>query len=380
MPTRPQPSRARRTATSLVHQPRRRQDWLGLSAAEILARHPPGKTAPLIVLAILIDLFNKQHTARHKEVSFKTRQERANFLRRFFRDSKRKAGFVTLPDPRNLGQRHIQAMVALWQQEGLAPATIQTYLSFLRALAQWLGKPGLVRKPHHYGLQREEYERHAAADRDKSWSARQVDIDGLISEIDQYDAHVGAALKLMRTLGIRRKEAIMFRPHQCVVPFEATALPPHKRKADTYARIQYGSKGGRARVIALDTPERLAAIEYARRVAASRDAHIGHPAHDLKQAMRRFDYVMDKFGITRKQLGVTAHGLRHEVLIHQFESLTGTAPPVRGGATPSATLDRLARQAVAELAGHGRKRASTAYLGGVLARGRRPRSAPGGAQ
>jgi len=372
MPTHPPSIRARRSAMSLVHQPRRRQDWNGLSSAEILALNPPGKTAPQVVLAILIDLFNKQHTARHKEVSFKTRQERANFLRRFYRDLKHKAGFATLPDPRNLGQRHIQAMVALWQQEKLAPATIQTYLSFLRALAQWLGKPGLVRKPHHYGLQREEYERHEAAERDKSWSARQVDIDGMIEKIVTCDPHVGAALRLMRALGIRRKEAIMFRPHQCVVPFEATGFPPEKRKAEWYVQIRAGSKGGRQRFIALDTPQRLAAIDHARLVAATRDAHIGHPAHTLKQALRRFDYVMDKFGITKKQLGVTAHGLRHEVLIHQFEALTGTAAPVRGGTKPPAEIDRMARQEVAELAGHGRKRASSAYLGGTAAaRGRK---------
>lgn len=378
MPTHPQPSRARRAAMSLIHQPRRRQDWSGLSAAEILARNPPGKTAPLVVLAILIDLFNKQHTARHKEVSFKTRQERANFLRRFFRDLKHKAGFATLPDPRNLGQRHIQAMVALWQREGLAPATIQTYLSFLRALAQWLGKHGLVRKPQHYELTREEFERHAASGQDKSWAARRIDIDAMIDKIGAYDQHIGAALKLMRTLGIRRKEAIMFRPHQCVVPFEVTGLSPQKRKADTYARIKNGSKGGRERFIALDTPQRLAAIEHARQVAATQDAHIGNPAHELKQAMRRFDYVMEKFGITKKQLGVTAHGLRHEVLINQFEALADAAAPVRGGTKPPAAIDRLARQEVAELAGHARKRASTAYLGGVQMRQPRRGNDPAG--
>lgn len=364
-------NRTRRAAASLVHQPRRRQQWNGLSAAEILALHPPGKTAPLDVLDILIDLFNKQHSARHKEVSFKTRQERADFLRRFFRDLKHKAGFKTLPDPRNLGERHIKAMVAVWQKEKLAPATIQTYLSFLRGLAQWIGKHGLVRQPQHYGLKRDEYERHEASERDKSWSAHQIDIDGLVGEIGGFDPYIGAAMRLMRTLGIRRKEAIMFRPHQCVVPFEATSLPPQKRKADWYARIKNGSKGGRERFVALDTPERVAAVEHAKSVAATHDAHLGHPSHDLKQAMRRFDYVMEKFGITKKLLGVTAHGLRHEVLIDQFEILTGKAAPVRGGAKLPADIDQPARQAVAELAGHARKRASNAYLGGVLARERK---------
>ncbi|MDQ1316144.1 MAG: hypothetical protein QG662_2253 [Pseudomonadota bacterium] len=363
-------TRTSRTATSLVHQPRRRQEWNGLSAQEILARHPTGKTPPLKVLELLIDLFNKQHTARHKEVSFKTRQERADFLRRFFRDLKHKAGFKTLPDPRNLGERHIKAMVAVWQKEKLAPATIQTYLSFLRGLAQWLGKHGLVRQPQDYGLKPDEYERHEAAERDKSWSAQRIDIDGLIGEMCRFDPYVGAAMWLVRTMGLRRKEAIMFRPHVCVVAFEATGLPLHKRKADLYARIKGGSKGGRERFVALDTPERVAAIEHARTVVSARDGHMGHPSHKLEQALRRFNYVLEKFGITQKALGVTAHGLRHEVLIDQFESLTGQAAPVRGGAKLPTEIDKSARQEVAELAGHARKRASSAYLGGVLARQR----------
>ena len=162
----------------------------------------------------------------------------------------------------------------------------------------------------------------------------------------------------------------MFRPHVCVVAFEATGLPLHKRKADLYARIKGGSKGGRERFVALDTPERVAAIEHARTVASARDGHMGHPSHKLEQALRRFNYVLEKFGVTQKALGVTAHGLRHEVLINQFESLTGQAAPVRGGAKLPTEIDKSARQEVAELAGHARKRASSAYLGGVLARQR----------
>ncbi|MGZ5151927.1 MAG: integrase domain-containing protein [Burkholderiales bacterium] len=316
------------------------------------------------VLEILIGLFNHQHTAKQKEVSFKTRQERAQFLRRFFRDL-RNASFKTVPDPRNLGGRHVTAMLAIWRQRRLAPSTIQTYLSFLRGFAQWIKKPGLIMRLGQYGFKPEEYERHEAADRDKSWSARGIEIDALISSIDEYDRYVGAAMRLMRALGLRKKEAIMLRPHKCVLPFERTGLPPHKKKADQYLRIANGSKGGRERFIPLELPERIAAIEHAQALAAIPDSHMGRPSHSLKQAMRRFDSVMKKFGITKKQLGVTSHGLRHEMLIDQFERLTGELPPVRGGVKLPAEIDTAARQEVAELAGHARKRASGAYLGAV---------------
>ena len=352
-----------RRANSFVYQPRRPRDWVGLSAREILARYPAGRTPALKVLELLIDLFNKEHTARYKEVSFKTRQERADFLRRFFHGLKEKGGFKTLPDPRNVGHRHIKAMVVVWQGESLASATIQTYLSFLRGFEKWIGKPGLVRPPQHYGLKPEEYQRHEAAQRDKSWSARRIDIDDIVTRMCQFDAYVGASVRLKRALALRRKEAVMLRPHQCVVPFEATGLPLHKKKTDTYVRIKSGAKGGRERFIALDSPERIAAIEHAKTVVSTRDGHMGDPSHTLEQSLRRFNYVLEKFGVTRKDMGVTGHGLRHEALINAFQQATGEAPPIRGGTKLPPQIDLRARQEIAELAGHARKRAANAYLG-----------------
>jgi integrase len=354
--------RTARAAPSLRHQPRRRADWNQLSPREILARYTPGETSPLKVLEILINLFNKEHTARQKEVSFKTREERAQFLRRFFHDLKEKAGFKTLPDPRNVGHRHVKAVVAIWQQEKFAPATIQTYLSFLRGFAQWIGKPGLIRPPAHYGLKVVEYQRHQAAERDKSWPGNGVDVGPLIANVCNYDPNIGVALKLMDACAMRKKEALMFRPHRDVVHFEATGLPPAPRKADLYLCIHSGAKGGRERLVPLNTSKRLTAIEHARQVVSTRDGRVGSPFGNLKQAMDRFDNVMKKFGITKKRLGVTSHGLRHGALIDQFQKLTGAAPPVRGGTKLPKDIDTAARLEVADLAGHARPSISRSYL------------------
>lgn len=192
--------------------------------------------APERVLEMLLDLFNGQHTAKHKSVSHKTRHDRAVFLRRFLRELRSKGGFATLPDPRNIGGRHIQATVDLWRKDGLAAATIQTYFSFLRGLAQWVGKPGMVLQPAAYGLAPQQYQRRETAQRDRTWTGAGIDIDPLIDEVCARDQHVGAALRLIRAFGLRRKEAVMMRPHACVVPFEATGLPLDRKKADTYLR------------------------------------------------------------------------------------------------------------------------------------------------
>jgi site-specific recombinase XerC len=344
-----------------LQQPRRRQDRGSQNPQEVLARYQPGKAHPLRVLDVMLSLFNALHTSMDKTVSHKTRQERAQFLRRFFRDLHEKAGFKQLPDPRNLGQKHLRAMLRVWQDEHLKPATIQTYLSFLRGLAMWTGKHGFVREPAYYGLDIAEYQRHEYAERDKSWSAQSVDIEAVVEQVVAHDRYVGASLRLVRAFGLRRKESVLFRPYLSVVAFADTGLPPDEQAADRYVRIQ--GKGGRVRFVPIDSQARQAAIAFAQEVASSRDAHVGDPANDLKRNLRRFDYVLRKFGISAARLGVTAHGLRHEALIDHYASLTGHAPPVRGGDAPPPEVDQAARRAVARLAGHARPRSAAAYLG-----------------
>jgi site-specific recombinase XerC len=358
-------------------QPVRRLQWAGKTTEEILAGYQPGKAPPLKVLEVLLELFNTLHTSLEKTVSHKTRYERAQFLRRFFRDLKAKAGFNTIPDPRNLGQKHIHAMVQVWQKEHLAPATIQTYLSFLRGLGMWMGKHGFVRGPAHYGLSLEEYQRHEYAQRDTSWSAAGIDIEELIERVCTYDRYVGASLRLINAMGLRRKESIQFRPFEHVLPFSETGLPLDRKTADRYVRIK--GKGGRVRFVPLDSPARLAAVELAQGLVCNQDAYLGDPVNDLKKNLRRFDYVLEKFGITFRELGVTAHGLRHEALIEHFEALTGQPPPVRGSGDLPAEVDHAARQAVSELAGHSRIRSAGAYLGQSVAMRRNVTNRPSSA-
>ena len=361
------PARAKRRRQGSLgpsaYQPLRQRDWSGQSAVDVLARYKPGKADPLRVLDVLLRLFNHQHTARDKTVSHKTRQERAEFLKRFFRDLRARAGFKTLPDPRNLGQKHVHAMVQVWRQDKLMPATIQTYLSFLRGLGKWMGKNGFIRGPAHYGMELQEYQRHEAAQRDKSWSAHGIDIDAMLDKICGYDPHVGASLRLERAFGLRRKESVMLRPHVCVVPFKATGLPEEEKEADDYVWISQGSKNGRPRGIPLNSPERFAALEFAKSVVHSHDAHMGNPNRDLKHNLRRFSYVVAKFQLTGKGLGVTAHGLRHEVMNDAYELNARVPSPVRGGPEVPVDVDAKARLAVARLAGHSRKRAASAYCG-----------------
>jgi integrase len=147
------------------------------------------------------------------------------------------------------------------------------------------------------------------------------------------------------------------------MPFNETGLAADQQQADRYLWVK--GKGGRVRWVPLATPAQQAALELAQQVVTSRDAHMGAPDRDLKRNLRRFDYVLEKFGITLRERGATGHGLRHERLNDAYEGITGAPSPVRGGGPVSPELDRAARLAVSQLAGHARLRASGAYLGAI---------------
>ena len=183
----------------------------------------------------------------------------------------------------------------------------------------------------------------------------------MIAEVCKFDVRVGASLRLMSAMGLRRKESVQFRPFQHVMPFSETGLPENQQQADRYAWVK--GKGGRVRWIPMSSPEQLAAVEFAQGVVDSRDAHMGDPRRDLKRNLRRLDYVLEKFGLTLRERGATAHGLRHEVLNDVYEDISGAPSPVRGGGPVSPERDRVARLAVSHLAGHARARAADAYLG-----------------
>ena len=348
----------------------RRQNWAGMSPQQVLDMYPPGRTPVYRVVDVLIELFNPLHTALEKTVSHKTRYERAHFLRRFFRELHTDAGFKLAPDPRNLGQRHVQAMVKVWQRRKLSPGTIQTYLSFLRGLAMWLNKPGFIRKPEHYGLTPDEYERHENAQRDKSWSGNGIDVEALLAQVSAYDARIGASMRLMVKVGLRRKESVMCRPYAHVHPFEETGLPDEQREADRYLWTK--GKGGRARWLPLATEEQQSAIAHARSVVSGHDAHMGAPDRDLKSNLRRLNYALRKFGLTKRESGTTGHGARHDHLQGQYQDTTGTPAPVRGGGPVDRDLDRQARLRVARIAGHARLRSAGAYLGQSAVMRRKP--------
>ncbi len=328
-----------------------------------------------------INEHNRQHGSKPKGVSNKTMHERACSLFRSF-TLLRRLGYQF--DLNNLAGRHIQMLVDYWtgnariadrcRQRGVAmlerphsTAYIEQQLSFLRVYGDtWIGKPGMVHPLADYVEDPARFKRSYAAKEDRSWEGNAVEFKRVVETVAAIDPRVAAQLALLLAFGLRRKEAVMFMPHSAVVSSES--VPTSQHASDRYAvflRIKRGTKGGRLRFVAIrNDDDQRSALELALQFARHSSSHVGHPGLSLKQSLKRFDNVMQKAGITKRQLGVTAHGLRHQ-FAHEFHvELTGVQAPVRGGdvcADPHVL--EVALQEIACQLGHNRPLISRAYVG-----------------
>lgn len=257
----------------------------------------------------------------------------------------------------SLKGKHIDALVERWKEESIGAGAIQNRLAILRALARWIGKDGMVLPTVHYGLGApDRLRRQVSATSDKSWSARGVAVARVIEMVADMDHYVAMQLRVIDAFGLRREESIQFKPNQC---HEGQQL-----------RIRDGTKGGRERMVPVESDKQRQVLEESKRIVSRWDGAIAAPGLTLKQNLNRFDYIMRKIGITKKELGVTAHGLRHQRLNDKFEEIAGVPSPVRqmsgaGGSVVKGDAEkwRQAQQQVSNIGGHARLNISTAYTG-----------------
>lgn len=332
-------------------------------------------------LEAVIGEHNARHALRNKLVSHSTMHARAKGIYRAFR-TLRDLGFQ--PAPENLCGAHIDVLMRYWTADPeltaclagvssrLPPRTqpysaayIQQQLSFLRVFATWIGKPGLVQDATCYTTQPDTVRRGYCAQRDKGWTGNGIDIDGAIRAVAELDEYVAAQLRMMMAFGLRRKEAVMFRPQVADVP--GFALPASCAAIDRYVsflRIKRGTKGGRLRFAAIRTHDQRDAIAAAKSIAPFPHSTLSRPGLSLKQSLDLFSNVVRTAGITKRTLGVTPHGLRHEFAGDLYFDIADVQPSVRGGdpCSDPETI-RAAYQEVARQLGHNRPQISNAYLG-----------------
>ncbi|MCX7177105.1 MAG: integrase domain-containing protein [Proteobacteria bacterium] len=279
-----------------------------------------------------------------------TRDERRRALHQVFCDL-RGLGY-RLPSPLSLRTKHVEALTELWLKKKQASRSIHTQLSMLRVFCHWIKKPNLVGDIDQY-FEPEQVHRSLVCTVNKAWQPNGIDVPEVIAKAKAMNAVMGILLELQDKFGLRTKESIELSP--------ATNYD----RANGLLHVVKGTKGGKPRVIVVETAEQRQVLEAAIQLSLKNGDRMRWARLTWKQAQRRFYYYCEKLGITREELGVTAHGLRHGYLQDAIEEETGFPPPIKGGALGKidAQTYRAALHKVARAAGHGRIDVMCLYAG-----------------
>ncbi len=254
----------------------------------------------------------------------------------------------------SLAEKHVACLVAYWHETKLSPSMLHTRLSMLRVACEWMGKRGVVKDLTDY-LPAESVARSSVAKASLAWDAKEVDPVEIINLAREIDERLAVILALQHYFGLRVKESIEIRPESAVI------------EGGTILEIHQGTKGGRPRWIRIDSIEKREVISWARRIASSGNSkRLRWTDCTWPQAQNRFyNLARKRLGITKKALGVTAHGLRHGFAQRDYQRQTGLPTPIEGGAL--GRIDRETHQmaclTTSRAFGHGRIKVTAGYYG-----------------
>ena len=274
--------------------------------------------------------------ARHREGAFLTRRDRSYALNQAA-DMLHALGFRRLRAT-GLKRKHVNALVAEWQRQGLAVGTVKNRMSALRWWADHVGRPGVVgtNAAHGIGVRRYVTNEDRSAVLDPEKLARVT------------DAHVAMSLRLQEAFGLRREEAIKF-------------TPAYADRGDRVRIKASWTKGGRAREIPVRNEHQRAVLDAARRLAGGGALIPG--GRNYVGQRKLYERQTDAAGLARM------HGLRHAYAQSRYEALTGWKAPAAGGprrrslGPAKRRIDTAARMAIARELGHGRISVVPMYIG-----------------
>ena len=286
---------------------------------------------------------------KKKKVGSATQNKREVVIKGFFSDLLR-LGFK-IKSIYNLKEKHLIVVFNHLEKQGQSPATIQNKISIIRIFCGWIGKRGMVRNSTHYVINNASVMRTTVVQEDKSWQGKGVDVVAKLSDITRKDFVVGIWLELCWAFGLRVSEAIMIKP--CM-----------SHEGD-FILVRQKTKGGRPRVVPVENDVQKDVLERAKKIADGKTGIIGYRGKTFKQKLRRVYTVLESLGITLKEEGISAHGLRHQYMHESFKRLTGVDAPIRGGDLSKVEKDELivATLKLVERAGHSRASIGSAYYG-----------------
>jgi integrase len=274
---------------------------------------------------------------RNRDGSFGTRNNRQRGLSAMA-DELRHLGYK-LPGAASLKPKHVEALIEKWHDDDKTHATIRNRLSWLRWWAEKVSKPNVIHRDNDaYGV----------GERTIATRNRAFALDPRKMELID-DPYIKASLLLQAQFGLRREEAMKFRPHAAV-------------RGDFIALQASWTKGGKARTVPVTTTEQYQALQQILQLVKGGDSLIPVKLSYVEH-MKRYEYQTAKAGLRN------THGLRHAYAQRRYHMLTGQPCPVAGGKdwkamSPSERVhDRAARRQVSAELGHARLKITDIYLG-----------------
>jgi site-specific recombinase XerC len=240
---------------------------------------------------------------------------------------------------KSLKPKHVEALVSLWKDKGLSVGTLKNLMAGLRWWAKHVGKDDMIPKGNDaFDIGR----RSQIAKESKAWELKEAHLEKIS------DPYVKLSLRLQAAFGLRREEAIKFRPKYAI--------------KDDHIKLKASwTKGGRARTVPIRTDEQRQLLEEVRKLA--RGGALIPPNKNYKNQLHRYERQV------RTARMKNPHGLRHAYAQRRYEELTGWKAPVTGGPASKSfnseqrALNRGARETVAHELGHDRISITGDYLG-----------------
>jgi integrase len=280
-----------------------------------------------------------------------------------------------LTTPEGFGEKHARALIRHKWAYGISPGGLSVLMTQLGKLQTWIKKTGMLKTTAVYlpEVDPTAFKRKKIAEHSKSVSGNGYELETVITNADYIDLRFGAMVRMEVAFGLRREEALK--------------IIPHLDDKGSYFDIRKGvAKNGRERRIPIETHLQRQTLDYVKSLIPKRE-HLGwmdkpkqpkdksSSSHSemrkqlLKRNEGRYNANMRKLGFTKKDTGVTGHGLRAEYS-EDMALMKGFVPATLGGIKgqlDQETLD-LARLQVAENMGHSRTSVTNAYYGSLKAK------------
>jgi len=201
--------------------------------------------------------------------------------------------------PRSLKPKHVDALVAHWQDQGISIGTLKNRLSALRWWAKKVNKPSIIAKDNDvYDIGK----RDNVARKSKALKLDEKKLSGIS------DQHVRLSIRLQAAFGLRREESIKFSPSYAVQDYHIKLKPSW-------------TKGGRARTVPIRNDDQRQVLKEVK--AFAKGGSLIPAQLDYVQQLNRYQRQLRNVGFSK------LHGLRHAYAQQRYLELTGWRAPGR---------------------------------------------------